>query len=712
MGSAKERNLEKQIQTQMGCMAGFLQIFDRHHFLAGKRLPSSRALDLEISAPSLPHESPIPLPVLDLKDGSKSTWKLYRDSPRLSLDSRATMDAKGSLHPKEIRTAAASVLPMANRIGSHDTSDGFQRGSPSVIARLMGLEPQPVSSEPELRRSASESRASRDVFNSRFATDLGGNTISKLPTRSNPSLFVVKENDTQLNAEYEDPRDQSWKRCNKAALSQHRKCLFDSGDIFPEPKQSLSIHGEVERRLKMRGLDKASKDLETLKQILEALQLKGLLHSNKPRGQNQASRRIFVYDDSPIVLIRPSRFPSSTSSATNGDYSRLRRGNHAPSFRRHCSFAGENSPSVNPGLIRNEGSGSTRRPKSPVNPKPSSVGIHRRLNESMENQRVAPNQSPMRKPRRTRPDQAANGHSHRSKKTSAKAKHKEKISAAIVVEDESSSSSGSSITASTDTERSKTAGYREGKNLLQRCDKLAEMNETDTQPSPVSVLDPSFYKDESLTPSPITTKRNLDFKDESIDLVEEIWSPVISPIRSKSGGTLDDSEFLYISDILRAFRCLYDESDVFLLLEKQQYLKGKDTSHVSRLQRKLIFDTTTEILDRNKQLPPWKTASWDNHNVNKSSLNKVWSEFQRIREANKAQDLFGVICGVLKKDLSAGDATTGWSDWPEEKSGAVLDMERMIFKDLIGETIQDLAALACSRSSSMSCQKPRRKLVF
>lgn len=56
-------------------------------------------------------------------------------------------------------------------------------------------------------------------------------------------------------------------------------------------------------------------------------------------------------------------------------------------------------------------------------------------------------------------------------------------------------------------------GYKEGKNLSERCDKLlnstADMNETDTQPSPVSVLDSYF---ESLTPSPVKTKRNLDFK--------------------------------------------------------------------------------------------------------------------------------------------------------------------------------------------------------
>lgn len=60
--------------------------------------------------------------------------------------------------------------------------------------------------------------------------------------------------------------------------------------------------------------------------------------------------------------------------------------------------------------------------------------------------------------------------------------------------------------------------YREGRSLLERCDKLlhsiAEMTAAaDLQPSPVSVLDAaSFYKDESSL-SPVM-KRSIDFKGE------------------------------------------------------------------------------------------------------------------------------------------------------------------------------------------------------
>lgn len=59
--------------------------------------------------------------------------------------------------------------------------------------------------------------------------------------------------------------------------------------------------------------------------------------------------------------------------------------------------------------------------------------------------------------------------------------------------------------------------YREGKELLKRCDKLLNSIAELEQPSPVSVLDSSFYKDEWCSPSPIT-KRCIDynFKGETL----------------------------------------------------------------------------------------------------------------------------------------------------------------------------------------------------
>lgn len=43
-GLVNEQNLEKHIEKQMGCMAGFLQLFDRHQILSGKRPYSAKRL--------------------------------------------------------------------------------------------------------------------------------------------------------------------------------------------------------------------------------------------------------------------------------------------------------------------------------------------------------------------------------------------------------------------------------------------------------------------------------------------------------------------------------------------------------------------------------------------------------------------------------------------------------------------------------------------
>ena len=62
----------------------------------------------------------------------------------------------------------------------------------------------------------------------------------------------------------------------------------------------------------MQWIEEPSKDLETLKHILEALQLKGLLHSKN--AKNQMSHQNFVYDqngESSIIMMKPARSPAS-----------------------------------------------------------------------------------------------------------------------------------------------------------------------------------------------------------------------------------------------------------------------------------------------------------------------------------------------------------------------------------------------------------------
>ncbi|XP_019182240.1 PREDICTED: protein LONGIFOLIA 1-like isoform X2 [Ipomoea nil] len=609
---------------KMGCMSGFLQLFDRHHILAAKRLYTTKRLlpftevndtseaknivmSQEIAKEWI--KSPLPLPIFEVKDGGKSSWKIRKEAPRLSLDSRATVDAKGSLHPKEIQINACE-----NAKDLVVTDEDKQPRCPSVIAKLMGLEALPGSSsettqKAELRRSASESRVSRDLFQYCFEFNEPNYLQSNIPN--------VEIDCRRSRSSNRGLSSTSWK------APQHRKYFYETADIiFPEPTQIVPHHGEINKRLRIRGLDEPSNDLESLKHTLEALQLKGLLHTKKPSEQinrlNVVYDPRFSHDESQIVVMKSSRSISLQSPKVIS--------------RRNCFEQNSTKRSWN-------------------------------------------------------------------KKSLAQVHQKEKITNFI---------SESSLTAPFQTrgERSNTE-YNEGRNLLERCDKLihsiVEMTATDMQPSPVSVLDSSFFKEDSPSPSPIR-KQSIEFLG---DFDNEIRAE-IPPVQSKSNDETVDWDISYITDILKASDCLPEEPDIFLLLEKQQFLKGKDTSEDSRLQRKLIFDTITEIRDRSRQLPPWKVYSWSNSVTAQPSLQRVLSEFQRIRELGISNDLFEIICGTLKKDL-AQDAVNGWGDYPVEMSETVLYMERLIYKDLMGETIRELASFA-TKSSAITAL--RRKLVF
>ncbi|EOA25475.1 hypothetical protein CARUB_v10018814mg [Capsella rubella] len=583
----EQQDLEKQIG---GCMAGFFNIFDRPNLISPRRLSLSPESDSPLKSvyattpdPS-PHSltrSPLPLlqPSSSSSSSSSSPWRFSKEAPRLSLDSRAALDAKGTLKPRQIR--------LDSDPPQHD------RASPSVIARLMGLDPLPQQQQP-LQRSASESRLTRDY------------------------RFV----DTFTFLDEKGPQDPA---ARPPPLPVRRKCFFDSGDFFP-----------VDRVPKTTG---SPTDLETFKQLVEALRLKGLLHSSNKHQHNKTP--IHIKPASGIRSRPPSKGPSPPKSNRT-------RPTATPKEQRRVSPL----PWQRPQPLQT----ATPKEQRRVSPLPWQRPQPLQTATLEEQRRVSP--LPWQRPQ---PLQTGFRDDQRS-------------------------------TIICSQEMCEVDGYnnRQGKTLLERCDKLlhsiAEMAAAeagDSQPSPVSVLDASLYhEEEDSSPSPVM-KRSLDFSAESED---ESWGGSISPS--------SDSEYLYISDILRASHCLPQESDIFSVLEKQQYLQGKCAS---AQQRRLIFDAVQEIVGRRRRLPPWRMVG------EPDKMQVFWSEYQKMRKKTEetSEDLVGYVCGVLARDLSEDR----WRDCQVEMSEAVLDIERLVFKDLIGETIRHLASL--KRSDSL-----RRRLLF
>lgn len=430
-----------------------------------------------------------PLPAFEFKEGTRSSWKFSREAPRLSLDSRATVDAKGSLYPREIRTNAA-ILSVNRCENSPEGDDSEkQRRSPSVIARLMGLEPLPHSDpEPvknaELRRSASESRVSKDLYQYRF---VDGNALQlKQSQQANMSSNVIRDNAANEARTYNvrpvDPKTYIGRdaKGEPPKLHQHkgmgqRKSFFNSADFFPEPKHTVSVYGEIEKRLRMRGIDEPSKDLETLKQILEALQLKGLLHSKKPSNLNYRNfvyDRSFSYEESPIVVMKPARSPGPMSRpARIGNESPPPSGfGSRPGTRRNHSLGGEALQAVSPRRDRSEidrnvryqcrGRNNSSSPnrvessiKSPNRRRPLSVETQRKGNDFVEQRRVSPVHSPKVSSRRFSSEQQTSNRSPRNGKRTAEVRPpKEEKVFPQATEDESSTMSESSISTSSQTD--------------------------------------------------------------------------------------------------------------------------------------------------------------------------------------------------------------------------------------------------------------------
>ncbi|KAG4981915.1 hypothetical protein JHK87_026664 [Glycine soja] len=704
----RDQNLEKHIHKQMGCMAGFLQIFDRHQILTGKRIYSHKRLP-PVTPPTLHSHITIPLfptPNLTLflfsfagLAGAGKTRRLtdafnaiaaqrgreFRAQGELSLDSRAIVDAKGTLH-----------LHPRGEIPPENDADK-QRRSTSVIAKLMGLEPLP-DSEPEpgpgpvakLQRSASESRVPRDLplpltqcrfFDpNNFTAQVTTNVVHENNNNNNNNNSYYTNNNAVIDSRFVSSRVAA-----DPPKQRLKKSFYDSADFFPEPKHTVSVYGEIERRLRVRGINEPSKDLHTLKHILEALQLKGLLHNSTKPNQ------------SPIVVMKPVRSVNRTGS----DYSPRSSPRRSPRVDNEARRSEQNERNVK-GQGRTQSSSPNRRKQEPQR----RVGVDsRRVSVS-----VSPVHSPKVSPRRNANatgQQVPSGSPRMMMRKNNERKEKVLLGGA---EDESSTISDNSFSTSSypDTERYRLEEYKEGKDLLDRCDKLlnsiAEITAAnELQPSPVSVLDSSFYKDDWSSPSPIT-KRYIDYKDQAAESEDDMWSAALC---SSEEAASEDCDFAYVSEILRACTYLPEDSDIFLLLEKQQCLKGKDTSKASTLQRRLIFDTLQEILNRNQQLPPWKAVSYG------EQRQQIWSEFRRIREREESwesEDLFKVICGVLKKDMA--DEMRGWGEWPVEMGDVVLDIERLVFKDLVGETIRELASFSPQSQCNNKLLLPslRRKL--
>ncbi|KAI3976710.1 hypothetical protein MKX01_008568 [Papaver californicum] len=278
---------------------------------------------------------------------------------------------------------------------------------------------------------------------------------------------------------------------------------------------------------------------------------------------------------------------------------------------------------------------------------------------------------------------------------------------------------------------------------------------TPEQPSPVSVLDSSFYRDE--LPSPVkklsNALRDVEFQNSNVQPVEDKQKPENTGIDLKSGinrtkleniehlvnklrklnsnhneattdyiGSLcenNNPDHRYICEILIASGLLLRDlgsglakiqlhpsghpinPDLFFVLEQTKGGNGLSNdgprkSKQDKLHRKLVFDAVNELLIQKLALAglsnePWiHTDKLTRRTINAQRLLKdLCSEIEQLQSNKQVDCSFhedeDSLITILQDDVMR--RSENWTEFPKEVPVVALDIERLIFKDLIDEIV-------------------------
>ncbi|XVF58444.1 hypothetical protein PTKIN_Ptkin07bG0067400 [Pterospermum kingtungense] len=795
--------------------------------------------------------------------GSQDGLKIkLKDLPRLSLDSRES-SIKGSINGMK----SNFLLEELNRssmkstdIRNQQQEPGSYKGPSSVVAKLMGLEALEALPNPKLTNGNQNShiKTCDDPLSHSSRIDeskknwLSGSLSNSEKEPSSPHLTIT---DTKKPIASRCPIEPApWKQLNgsKGQMS----ALKCQETPMKSPNSSVTVYGEIGKRLAEPEFKKSGKDLRGLKQILEAMQKSKhksearkedhasnfISHTNRTHGQSseaqnlrklQSSNAVSVtvtetsspkHLKSPITVIKPEKFRENASNSTSsvvrpGSLSRLRISSPVDTRKEKVDRRSYKDLTPRPNLPKDPSSRLHSRDKntsrtlrfnqtskelspttqeSPKLAKSSEttclkVQLKKLELEKQSSRTSSASSEKSRSRRHSSRLQAESGLPHR------KSRHKSHnlqqnddqlsdISRDMrdlsYQEDASSMKSDSNMsTASygdikvTSADRScKIKGTFSQKHENKQNNPAASLSKGDStaepprtapeQPSPVSVIDATFYGDESV--SAVKKKSNAfkddegaipneadwsttdlnhlyscretslnfktDYKKEdniqqlvrklmNFDSIED-WSIIneIAPVCNSSN--LDHK---YIAEVLLASGLLNElkpsfmayqlhpsyhypiDPNFFPALEQTKAsirrLNGKHNGRminqlesIEKNHRHLIFDAINEVLVRKLE----KEGSY------KQWFSPSILEYRRPRKQQLIRDLYSDIDKLQNasnvslddeddglKSTLWGDLMLGSIDWTEcssEIPWVVLDVERLIFKDLICEVISSETA--------------------
>ncbi|KAI7724528.1 hypothetical protein M8C21_004545, partial [Ambrosia artemisiifolia] len=559
----------------------------------------------------------------------KSTFK-FKEPPRLSLDSNQD-----------------SNWNSLNGPGSN------KRPSSGVVARLMGLD--------SLTDSAS------DVEPLKIKLDSGDHLVSR------------------------SPRLQSKIR---PALQQYTGC-----DRARKP----SVYGEMEKMLNELKFNTSGKDLRALKQILETIQM------NKTGLKNQQQ---------PLEIQKPDQPCSPTVKGTNSPNRhelknwtkvatepKMITGHHDVNHTSRKQVTIRTPKNMN--ATDRTSSPRLQKPKNGVDkqyfngPSADSSGIKKQTNLKTKHLRIKPTSPMQNKVQSFRCSSDGDTVSLKSKSKTNMA-----------------SQSKPEVTRNDQQKKNQKNNFAE--RLIEDLPMVKLAKHSVEQPSPDSVLDAFFIED---MPSPIKNKQNENLCDDqtewnqvgSYNLMNNTYVEHVkpenkaSPIQqTQSSNSMDETvaypcesrntDHGYIREILSASGFLNDldsairqvqlhPTSSLIKPELFHLLKNKDDENI---RRKLIFDYVNEILFN-------KIVNMDGQICGRfmngeKLLEELWLEINALQKGFRRctyDEDYDIdddeVINIVSADLNK--RSEDWGTCYFEVPGVVLDIERLIFKDLINEVV-------------------------
>ncbi|BAT83267.1 hypothetical protein LR48_Vigan2584s000100 [Vigna angularis] len=748
-------------------------------------------------------KTPWDSPRLSYDETFKSATK-HKEFPRLSLDSREGSNEGNksrNLLKGQQKGYAKSSSTMINQLQEPETS----KRSSSVVAKLMGLEALPERTQTcgsPIGTSSCSSTSDEDKHHPKFTLPRFRKADSI--TNEKPySRFALESN--------------PWRQPDAIQCSQLQASKDCESDVKAS-KTSLTVYGEIEKRVAELEFKKSGKDLRALKHILEAMQRRkdsldiardqasnspsdnknstnsnenSNIQSPRVRQKDLASVTVEMSNSNrgsklPIVIMKPAKVtrkvnsPSPTELSVHGksgvskcSLSNPRNGrlidkrsakgisstkNIKGTFGQQVRPSYKNlrtsklmqslevSQDKNEECTTNSGyitvTGSPRLQKKfglERCSRPTSSSSDSCINTREHNRQPVELSSPSTTP--THKFSSLQQINERFSEISSNWRNfKHHVNVISDLDDKRNSIGHSEIEVIRIDQTGKIISSSIQLSSMHQYNAFEELMKAETmvtveQPSPVSVLDAAFYRDDP--PSPVKKKPDIskylgeaqstdgDSEENSVDILQEIdW------IEEKfiNFNYTKHPDHKYITDILLASGLLsgHSSSQIFhspghlinpklffalekVKTEKRHFNIEANAKKIARLknpeqmQRKLIFDVVNDILVQ-KLILDSSSALWckpsdfaGTRPKGQQLLDELCTEIEQLQPQNGNVSL-------AHEDENLKHHHAIWTNCCTEIPNVVLDIERLIFKDLITEVVRGEVA----NHTGTHC----RKLVF